>query len=68
MAWYLFVWSLQVYLNGYRIYVDIMIGGKLSSIFIDNMGSIHWSVHPSSRREGSGKGVDRGVAVVFLAS
>ena len=30
--------------NGFIIYVDIMTGGKLSSILIANMDIIYWSV------------------------
>ena len=43
----------------YRIYVDIMTGGKLLIIQVANMDITYWSVRLSSRRVGEGlKGVD----------
>ena len=40
--------------NGYRIYMDILIGENLSSVLL-----IYWSVRSSSRIGGDGvKGVD----------
>ena len=42
--------------NGYRLYVDIMTGKKLSSIYVANMDITYWSVHSSSRRGGRGLG------------
>ena len=34
--------------NGYIIYVDIMAGEKLLSIYVANMELIYWSVRPST--------------------
>ena len=39
-------------LNRYRIYVIILTGEKLSSIYIANKDLINWSVRSSSRRVG----------------
>ena len=45
--------------NGCRIYMDIMIEGKLSSILLANMDIVYWSVCSSVGGEGMGlKGVD----------
>ena len=41
-------------IKGYRIYVDIMIEKKLSSIQVANMDINYWSVSSSSRRGGDG--------------
>ncbi len=49
------------YNNVYMIQVEILTGEKSSSIQLDNMEHIYWSVRPSSKRGGDGiKGVDGG--------
>ena len=49
------------YLNGHRIYVDILTGENLSSIQVANMDPNYWSVRSNSERRGTEiKGVDRG--------
>ena len=50
--------------NGYKKYVDIMPGEKLSSIYLANMELIYWSVCSFSRRGWDGV---KGVGVVIVA-
>ena len=46
-------------------YMDVMTGGKLSSIIVANMDIIYWSARSSSRKGGYGvKGV-KGRASLF---
>ena len=47
-------------INGYRIYVDILTGEKLLSIYVANMDITYWSVCSFSKRGGNEvNGVDR---------
>ena len=43
-----------------RIYVDILTGGNLSSIYPANMNLIYWSVRSSSNSGSEGNGVNVG--------
>ena len=45
---------INMLLNGYKIYVDIMKREKFSSIKIANMKLIYWSVRKLSKRRGAG--------------
>ena len=42
------------YNNLYRIYVDIIKGGKLSTISVANIGMTYWSISSSNIRGGDG--------------
>ena len=51
--------------TGFRIYVDILTWGKLSSILVTNMKVIYWSVYLSRRWGEDGvEGVDRGIVTL----
>ena len=46
-------------------WLDILTGGNLSSIKVDDMDIIYWSVRLSSRREGDRvKGVEWGIVIL----
>ena len=48
-----------------RIYLDILTGKILSSIYLASMDITYWSVRSSSRRGGFGvKGVNGGIAML----
>ena len=51
---YYFIRKCLINNDGYIIYVDIMTGEKLSSIYIADMDITYWSVRSTSRRGGHG--------------